>query len=268
MPTLSIPRDYNDLSVLTEAQLDSAFDAIETAANTTLWGSDNLAANSVTSTQITAGNVTLAKLASAVAAALVPSGAVLAFGGTSAPTGYLLCDGSAVNRTTYADLFTAIGVAHGSGDGATTFNLPDYRGRFLRGRDAGQGRDPDAADRTAMASGGNTGDNVGSVQTGQYASHNHGGGSYATSTHKHLLPFGNAGGTSEFMTDPANGTWAYGDDGGTVVNGGSLGNYTASVSNTSKRAKSDVPDATGSIASNGGNETRPLNANVNYIIKT
>lgn len=56
---------------------------------------------------------------------VVPVGTILEFGGSTAPTGFLLCDGSAVSRTTYADLFTAIGTSYGPGDGVTTFNLPD-----------------------------------------------------------------------------------------------------------------------------------------------
>jgi microcystin-dependent protein len=62
------------------------------------------------------------------------SGMVVDFAGSTAPEGWLECDGSAVSRTTYADLFAAIGVIHGSGDGSTTFNLPDARGIFRRGR--------------------------------------------------------------------------------------------------------------------------------------
>jgi microcystin-dependent protein len=69
-----------------------------------------------------------------------------------------------VSRTTYANLFAAIGTAHGSGDGVTTFTLPDYRGRFLRGVDEGAGRDPDAPSRTAPSPGGNSGDAVGSIE--------------------------------------------------------------------------------------------------------
>lgn len=56
---------------------------------------------------------------------LMPSGVMMPYGGASAPTGWLLCDGSAVSRSTYASLFTAIGTAYGSGDGSTTFNIPD-----------------------------------------------------------------------------------------------------------------------------------------------
>jgi microcystin-dependent protein len=63
----------------------------------------------------------------------VPSGAIAAYGGTNPPNGWFLCDGSAVSRTTYASLFTAIGVIWGAGDGATTFNLPNLQDRFLLG---------------------------------------------------------------------------------------------------------------------------------------
>lgn len=65
----------------------------------------------------------------------IPAGAFIPYGGAVAPTGWLLCDGSAVSRITYADLFTAIGTAFGVGDGSTTFNLPDFRGRALAGLD-------------------------------------------------------------------------------------------------------------------------------------
>jgi len=65
----------------------------------------------------------------------VPSGALLPFAGTSAPTGYLLCYGQDVSRTTYAALFTAIGTTYGVGDGSTTFTLPDLRGYVVAGKD-------------------------------------------------------------------------------------------------------------------------------------
>jgi len=60
-------------------------------------------------------------------------GSVLMYGGALAPIGWLFCDGSAINRTTYVDLFTAITTTFGVGDGSTTFNLPDCRGIFVRG---------------------------------------------------------------------------------------------------------------------------------------
>lgn len=66
----------------------------------------------------------------------VPSGVILAYGGSSAPSGYLLCDGSAVSRAGQAALFAAIGTTYGAGDGSTTFNLPDLRQRFPLGKAA------------------------------------------------------------------------------------------------------------------------------------
>jgi microcystin-dependent protein len=104
--------------------------------------------------------------------AYVPPGAILEYGGATAPSGYLLCDGSAVSRVVYDRLFAAIGTAYGAPN-ATSFNLPDFRGRFARGRDAGTGRDPDAASRTESNPGGLAGDNVGSLQVDQLRLHTH-----------------------------------------------------------------------------------------------
>ena len=63
-----------------------------------------------------------------------PAGMVSQFAGATAPTGWLLCDGSAVSRTTYANLFAAIGSIYGPGDGSTTFNLPNLQGRVPAGK--------------------------------------------------------------------------------------------------------------------------------------
>ncbi len=107
------------------------------------------ASDPVSSNEATRKGYVDAAIAAAVASAVVaavplasPPGKVAAFGMPSAPTGWLFCDGSAVSRTTYAALFSAIGTWHGAGNGTTTFNLPDYRGVFLRGVDAGRGLNP------------------------------------------------------------------------------------------------------------------------------
>ena len=62
-----------------------------------------------------------------------PLGIIIAYGGTTAPTGWLMCDGTAYSRTEYADLFAVIGTAFGSGDGSTTFNVPDLREATTKG---------------------------------------------------------------------------------------------------------------------------------------
>ena len=69
----------------------------------------------------------------------IPTGALMPYAGSSAPTGYLLCDGSAVSRTTYATLFGVISTTYGAGDTTTTFNLPDLRGRLPMGAGTGTG---------------------------------------------------------------------------------------------------------------------------------
>lgn len=95
------------------------------------------------------------------------AGTVMAFAGDIPPEGFYECDGSEVSRTDNPELFAAIGTMYGEGNGMTTFNLPDYRGYFLRGWDHGAGRDPDAADRE------NGGDVVGSIQMDEIKSHGH-----------------------------------------------------------------------------------------------
>ena len=66
---------------------------------------------------------------------IMPSGSIIAFGGAAAPdAGWLLCDGSNVSRSTYARLFAAISTAYGTGDGSSTFGLPDLRDRVLLGK--------------------------------------------------------------------------------------------------------------------------------------
>ena len=85
------------------------------------------------------GSVTQAKLSSDII--LVPTGMIAPFGMSTAPTGWLECNGAAVSRTTYSGLFSTVGTSHGTGDGASTFNVPDLRGEFIRGFDNGKGTD-------------------------------------------------------------------------------------------------------------------------------
>lgn len=120
----------------------------------------------ITTAKLVDGNVTLAKLAAAVQALLVPTATVSPFAGTSEPTGWLFCYGQAISRTTYAALFAAIGTTYGVGDGSTTFNLPDLRGRVVAGQDDMGGT---SANRLTGLSGGVNGDVLGG--TGGAESH-------------------------------------------------------------------------------------------------
>lgn len=103
----------------------------------------------------------------AVQATGVPTGTVLDFAGTTAPAGYLLCQGQAVSRATYANLFTVIGTTWGAGDGTTTFNIPDFRRRVAVGSGG-----------TATATLGNAIGNIGgeedhALTTSEIPSHTH-----------------------------------------------------------------------------------------------
>lgn len=110
--------------------------------------------------------------------ASVPTGAIKPYGGTTAPSGYLLCDGSAVSRSTYSTLFGVVGTTFGVGDGSTTFNVPDLRGRIPAGKDNMGGS---AANRLTGASGSVTGTTLGAVggeeshtlSSGEMPSHSH-----------------------------------------------------------------------------------------------
>ena len=93
-----------------------------------------------------------------VAASAFSSGMLMPYAGATAPTGWLLCYGQAISRTTYADLYSAIGTTYGPGDGSTTFNVPDLRGRVIAGKDDMGGT---SADRLTDQSGGLDGDVLG-----------------------------------------------------------------------------------------------------------
>lgn len=98
--------------------------------------------HAVTAAQV--GAMSRLEVNSAIARA-VPAGVCVPFGGEKAPAGWFPCNGAAVSRTAYAQLFGAIGTVYGAGDGSSTFNLPDMRGEFLRGLDDGRGIDAERA---------------------------------------------------------------------------------------------------------------------------
>ena len=188
----------------------------------------------------------------------VPVGTILPYAGPvdadhPLPEGWLLCDGSSVSSATYGELWRKLRVAEGpgfrgawGGDGNPNFNLPDLAGRFLRGVDkdkTGQAsnpaRDPDRGEdkRLASRAGGNTGNNVGSVQGDAFRSHEH------------------------EINDPKH---SHGFTGYRTEGAGGPGQAYPTNSNDFGTTR----DSTGiTIKPRGGNETRPVNAYVYWIVR-
>lgn len=145
-----------------------------------------------------------------------PVGEVKMFAGSSAPAGYLLCDGAAVSRATYAALFAVVGTAYGVGDGSITFNVPNLKGRVPVGRDAAQTE----FDTLGEVGGAKTH----TLSVGEMPSHSHGGATGVDSPdHTHTA----IGAGSLYVTDTPSGagvpTWS-----GSVT-GGASARHTHSI---------------------------------------
>jgi microcystin-dependent protein len=251
--TLSITKQWANGEILLEADLDFIKSDVETFLNVTKINDDNiqtggitgstkladtsvtaakLATDSVTTAKIVDSNVTTAKiadlnvtygkLAAAAIATLIPVGTIWVYAGTTAPSGWLLCDGSAISRTTYSDLNTLLNAAsypYGSGDGSTTFNIPDIRGRVVAGQDDMGGT---SANRlTAAVAESLNGDTLGAtggaethqLTIAQMPQHQHGGatGQVSETSMENTAPQNNnsAGGGSFQMTGNSNDSYAH-----------------------------------------------------------
>tara|TARA_B100001939_G_scaffold344884_1_gene360349 strand:- start:380 stop:1060 length:681 start_codon:yes stop_codon:yes gene_type:complete len=158
-------------------------------------------------------------------------GMVASFCMSSVPTGWLACDGSAISRSTYSALFTAIGTTWGAGDGSSTFNLPDLEGAFLRG--TGSHGTSNMADGNDFA-----GPSVGSFENDQFQGHGH--------TLYSKGGYGNNDSVVSMRDAPGgSGYYAIEDRNGFVQQPVDFGNSSPRY----------------------GDETRPFNAGVKYCIK-
>jgi microcystin-dependent protein len=164
-----------------------------------------------------------------------PPGSIIAYIGSTSPSGWFICNGSAISRITYSDLFAVLGTNFGVGNGSTTFNLPDYRGAFLRGTGS-QTKNYNSTNITYTGPGINS--------TGQ---------SHSTQVHAHDLT-----GTISYGSSNT-----YNYSGMTALspnnnNGNSFNlNNNLSISN-STTSGGTITDTT---------ETRPFNFGINWIIK-
>jgi microcystin-dependent protein len=127
-----------------------------------------------------------------------PPGITLPFAGASAPAGWLLCDGAAVSRTTFATLFAAIGIQFGAGDGSTTFNVPNQAGRALCAAGSGAGLTP-------RALGAFTGEETHALSIAEFPAHAHG---VTDPGHSHPLLKSHNGGTGGVFDSNELGTTA------------------------------------------------------------
>jgi microcystin-dependent protein len=137
---------------------------------------DMLQDDSVTTPKITDLNVTLAKLAQEVTDRLIPIGSIIEFSGSVAPAvNWVECNGQAISRATYSALFTAIGTTYGTGNGTTTFNIPDRRGRVAVGigADSSTGGRITAATSASITLGGTFGAETHTLTVNELAAHTH-----------------------------------------------------------------------------------------------
>lgn len=181
----------------------------------------------------------------------LPAGVVVDFSGSSAPSGWLLCYGQAVSRSTYARLFAAIGTVYGAGNGSTTFNVPDARGRVIAGKDDMGGTNANRLGSVwgslSRALNGVFGTPDHTLTLAQMPSHNHGGNTGNAGAHSHTYDRTQPGAPA-FMSDAGG--------------GGAITNASASTSS--------APNHQHSITSQGGgdahNNTQPTLI-LNKIIK-
>ena len=224
---------------------------------------NNISASTITTSSITiTGPVSISTLTvnnKDVGSSLVPSGTILAYGGSTAPPQYLLCDGSAVGRTTYAALFNAIGTTWGAGDGSTTFNVPDLRGRTAIGEGQGSG----LSNRTL---GQTLGEETHQLIVSEMPSHSH-----TDSGHTHGITDPGHAHAGTYVKDSGSTSGYFVAGAGPVSGYGVAGSIQIRASMPSATTGISVNSGTANLTSTGGggahNNMQP-SAVVNYIIKT
>lgn len=250
------PHKWN---LILPASVDDAIAAALEAANSAVAAADSAAAAAISALEAAAivdPNRTIVGIApvhvdynavddqlevrwESAGADIVPVGTIIMWLMENAPNGYLECNGDTKLISAYPDLFAAISNTFG-GDGVTDFKLPDFRGMFLRGWDHGRDLDPDRLIRADRGDG-QTGDKVGTTQESMFKFHNH----VVAPVGDHLHPL---------TVRHAEGHVGINADGGSGV--------------TTQKNTLMAGGHAHSITGNGGHETRPVNINVMYCIKT
>ena len=228
------------MAIVTPGKIFTA-NEIVTPANLNALGVPTV--SNIVTADIADGAVTQAKLNASVT--LVPTGAIMPFAMNSAPSGWLAANGAAVSRTTYSTLFAALGTTYGTGDGSSTFNLPDLRGYFVRG--AGTNTDGTAAGT------------FGAKQADGFESHTHTGSAASAGSHTHTFTTPN-GQAAELV-------YYKGSDGKVDGSREATGydRNTAPLNTYIQSAGSHTHTVT--INATGTTETRPANIALLYCIK-
>ena len=192
----------------------------------------------------------------------VPVGTIVFFAGpkTKIPDGWAVCDGTLVDGSLpqWKQLYNVLGSTWGAGSGSN-FNLPDLRGMFLRGVNDGRAdayRDPDAGSRTAIKTGGNAGDNVGSVQSEGLKAQSHTGSGNTNTDGSHQHTGHVTARADNDDNDTPHNFLTYND-----------ANYYYNTININSNGSAHSHAFSFTSNNTGGNETRPVNAGVYYIIK-
>ena len=229
--------DIADDAVTNAKMADDSVGAAELVDNSVGAAAINISGNGTSGQYVTSDGDGSFSYTTPTAAFL--SGMIMPYAGSSAPSGWLLLYGQAISRSTYSSLFSAIGTTYGSGDGSSTFNVPDLRGRTIAGQDDMGGS---SANRLTDQTGGLNGDTLGdtggsethTLTEAQLAAHTHGAGSYVAA----------------FPT------------GGPAVAGGEGNRGTTSVNNLT------VSGTSGSTGSGSAHNNVQPTIILNYIIKT
>lgn len=205
----------------------------------------------------------------------IPTGTVAAFAVSTPPSGWLNCDGSAVSRSTYATLFGVVGTTYGAGNGTTTFNLPDGRGRTMFGWDSGNATGRLTGSPTggiSASSIANVGGEQGHTLTtpGELPAHSHG---VTDPTHTHTVV---DGGHIHTTQTPVNNTGSFGTGAnppsasasGVVANTFALAGGASNATTGIGLGNASTGITTQNTGSGGAHNTVPPGLVISWIIKT
>ena len=238
------------------------------AASTTAAGIVQLTDSTTTTSSVVAATATAAKSAYDMAILAVPIGTILQYSGSTAPTGWFLCNGANVSRTTYLALYNIVGVTYGTGDGSTTFSLPDFQGRVPVGSGTGTGL-------TARTLGAKGGEEAHALTVAEMASHTHTastGGMSANAAHTHTITDPGHFHSATTWKNSANNQYSYNNTWGGDDGAGNSRTVNTTTKTTGISVDSTNIDHTHAVTVNSSGSGTAFNVMqpyivINYIIK-